>query len=112
MRARPHSTCTGLRNCLTAALAAVSVVTGSNIRAADFFNGEKLYQKYCQSCHGINGQGVIGGAPNFARGQALMKPDFNLYETIDRGKNAMPAFRGVFKEEEYYDVITYIRSFY
>lgn len=79
--------------------------------AADFFNGEKLYQKYCQSCHGINGQGVIGGAPNFVRGQGLMKPDVNLYDSIVNGKNAMPAFRGVLKEEEFFDVISYLRSF-
>lgn len=89
-----------------------NVVICSNTHAADFFSGEKIYQKYCQSCHGIKGQGGIGSAPNFARGQGLMKPDANLYNTIDRGKNAMPAFRGVLKEEEFYDVITYIRSFY
>ena len=34
-----------------------------------------------------------------------------VYDTILKGKNAMPAFRGVLTEEEFYDVITYIRSF-
>lgn len=89
-----------------------SSVISSNTQAADFFNGEKIYQKYCQSCHGVKGQGGIGGAPNFARGQSLMKPDAYLYDTINSGKNAMPAYRGVLKEEEFYDVITYLRSFY
>lgn len=101
-----------LRITLLASVLAANAVISSYSHAADFFNGEKIYQKYCQSCHGVKGQGGIGGAPNFARGQGLMQADRNLYLTIDRGRNAMPAFRGVLKEEEYFDVITYIRSFY
>ena len=94
----------------TGALVAACVLSG-NATAANYFNGESIYNKYCQSCHGTRGQGVIGGAPNFARGQGLMKPDATLYEVLVDGKNAMPAFRGVLKEEEFFDVITYIRSF-
>jgi mono/diheme cytochrome c family protein len=82
-----------------------------NAAAADFFNGESIYKKNCESCHGARGQGVIGGAPNFARGQSLMKSDALLYETIVNGKFAMPAFRGVLTEDEFFDVISYIRSF-
>ena len=92
------------------ALTAAFVLSG-NATAANFFSGELIYKKYCQSCHGVRGQGVIGGAPNFARGQGLMKADATLYEVIVDGKNAMPAFRGVLEEEEFFDVITYIRSF-
>ena len=94
----------------TVAFMACTVLsTGSH--AADFFKGETIYKQYCKSCHGARGQGVIGGAPNFTRGQGLMKPDALLYDTILKGKNAMPAFRGVLTEEQFYDVITYIRSF-
>ena len=89
-----------------------SAATAGHATAADFFNGEKIYKKYCPTCHGNKGQGGIGGAPNFSRGMGLMKPDFDLYNTIQSGRNAMPAFRGVLKEEEFYDVIAYIRSFY
>jgi mono/diheme cytochrome c family protein len=108
---KPHSLLS-LRLSLLACAFSANALISSYSNAADFFSGEKIYQKYCQSCHGIKGQGGIGGAPNFARGQGLMKTDTSLYDTIDRGKNAMPAFRGVLKEEEFYDVITYIRSFY
>jgi len=101
-----------MRMCLIACVLLAITVASSNLQAADFFNGEKIYQKYCQSCHGVKGRGGIGGAPNFARGQGLMTADHNLYQAIDMGRNAMPAFRGVLKEEELYDVITYIRSFY
>lgn len=96
---------------LITALFAAGCLTSRTLNAADFFKGETIYKKYCQSCHGTRGEGVIGGAPNFARGQGLMKPDAMLYDTILKGKNAMPAFRGVLTEEEYYDVITYLRSF-
>lgn len=112
MTVKPSYSFAIIRVSLLACVITGMTVTGSNSYAANFFNGETIYKKYCQSCHGMNGHGVIGGAPNFARGQALMKPDFSLYETIDRGRNAMPAFRGVLKEEEFYDVIAYIRSFY
>ena len=112
MHARQTYTMRLLQLCLTTTVLIASAIISSNTQAADFFNGEKIYQKYCQSCHGVKGQGGIGGAPNFARGQSLMKPDAFLYDTINRGKNAMPAYRGVLKEEEFYDVITYLRSFY
>jgi mono/diheme cytochrome c family protein len=112
MVTRLTATSAVLRGCLIASIVTSTAAFSGNADAGNFFNGESLYKKYCQSCHGNRGQGMIGGAPNFARGQGLMKPDALLYETIDRGKNAMPAFRGVLKEEEFYDVITYIRTFY
>ncbi len=96
---------------LAVLMTGASLFSGDRAQAADFFKGESVYRQYCQSCHGANGRGVIGGAPNFARGQGLMKPDALLYDTILKGRNAMPAFRGVLTEEEFYDVITYIRSF-
>ena len=96
---------------LITALLTAGSLTSRTVHAADFFKGESIYSKYCQSCHGTRGEGVIGGAPNFARGQGLMKPDALLYDTILKGKNAMPAFRGVLTEEEFYDVISYLRSF-
>jgi len=105
---------TGLRS-VRASLIALMVMAAGAItpaaKAADFFKGETIYKQYCLNCHGAAGQGVIGGAPNFTRGQGLMKPDALIYDTILKGKNAMPAFRGVLKEEELYDVITYLRSF-
>ena len=99
------------RGLVTGLMSAV-MIAGNNADAGNFFSGEKIYKQYCQSCHGVKGQGGVSGAPNFARGQGLMKPDASLYHVIDSGRNAMPAFRGVLKEEDFYDVITYIRSFY
>lgn len=90
----------------------VSLISIEAAVGADYFNGKVIYDKYCQGCHGSNGLGGIAGAPNFQRGQRLMKPDSSLFITIDSGKNAMPAFHGVLDNNEIYDAITYIRSFY
>ncbi len=111
MHRQPVRTTGFARPAIAACLLAGAFMASGTARAADFFKGESIYRQYCENCHGARGQGVIGGAPNFARGQGLMKPDALLYDTILKGKNAMPAFRGVLTEEEFYDVITYIRSF-
>ena len=111
MRSLQLNTRVLLHTGLVTALLMAGSLTSTTVIAADFFKGESIYKQYCESCHGTRGQGVIGGAPNFARGQGLMKPDALLYDTILKGRNAMPAFRGVLTEEEFYDVITYIRSF-
>ena len=111
MWAPPFNRFTLVRVSLTTMLLTGGTSSAITAQAADFFKGESVYKQYCESCHGTRGQGVIGGAPNFTRGQGLMKPDALLYDTILKGKNAMPAFRGVLTEEEFYDVITYLRSF-
>ena len=81
-------------------------------RAADVFNGKKIYLTYCESCHGPNGQGQMAGVPNFTRGQTLMRSDLAIFESVRSGKNAMPAFWGVLEEQEILDVIAYIRTLY
>ncbi len=80
--------------------------------AADVFKGKDTYQTYCEVCHGSNGQGSIPGTPNFTRGQGLLQPDLALYNRIESGKNAMPAFQGVLDTDEILDVITYLRTFF
>jgi len=51
------------------------------------------------------------GAPDFSRNEQLMQPDVTLYETIRRGQGAMPGYRGVLRNEDILDVISYIRTF-
>jgi cytochrome c6 len=97
---------------LIAALLVASAFISNAAIAGNVFNGKSLYATYCQSCHGESGRGSLSGTPNFTRGLSLMKPDARLFDSIDSGRNAMPAFRGVLKDEEIYDLITYIRSFY
>lgn len=80
--------------------------------AADLLKGKEIYQTYCEVCHGSNGQGAIPGTPNFTRGQGLLQPDLALYNRIESGKNAMPAFQGVLDTDEILGVITYLRTFF
>lgn len=84
----------------------------TSAQGGNFYNGKTIYATYCQSCHGDNGAGSLSGVPNFTRGQSLMKSDARLFDTIIGGSNAMPAFQGVLKDEDIYDVISYIRNFY
>lgn len=83
-----------------------------SVHAGDFYKGRITYTTYCQTCHGSNGRGELAGTPNFTRGQSIMKPDSSLFKSIINGKNAMPAFQGVLKNEEIYNVISYIRNFH
>lgn len=94
---------------LTALLCALPAAPA---RAADVFNGQKLYNTYCEACHGTRGQGEMPGAPNFTRGQGLLKPDLALLEVINAGRNAMPAFQGILDHSETLDVISYLRTFF
>jgi len=78
--------------------------------AADVFNGRKVYEFHCQSCHGENGKSMMPGVPNFASGDGLFRPDTDLLGQIRNGKNMMPAYRGIIEDNEMLDVIAYLRS--
>lgn len=92
--------------------ALLTSATFSSAHAGDFFKGKTIYATYCQSCHGSSGNGELSGAPDFNRGQGLMKADAQLYDSIIRGSNTMPGFQGILKDEDIYNVISYIRNFY
>ena len=78
--------------------------------AADPLQGAKSYQSNCINCHGANGAGEIPNVPDFSRGERLLQPDNILMETIKSGKGMMPAYRGIFTDDEIRDVIAYIRT--
>ena len=78
--------------------------------AADPLQGVKLYQLHCINCHGANGAGEIPNVPDFSRGERLLQPDDTLLETIKSGKGMMPAYRGMFSDDEILDLIAYIRT--
>jgi len=90
----------------------MNVALTADAQAGNFYKGRTIYATYCQGCHGSDGKGVLSGAPNFTRGLSLMKPDSSLFKTVINGQNAMPGFQGVLKNEDIYDVISYIRNFY
>jgi len=90
----------------------MSPVIIPEVQAGNYFKGQITYATYCQGCHGSDGKGALSGAPNFTRGLSLMKPDALLFDTVINGRNTMPGFQGVLKNEDIYNVISYIRNFH
>lgn len=84
----------------------------SLILAANPVEGQRIYDHNCAMCHGMQGVSVMASAPNFNRGEGLLKSDFTLSKHINNGKNACPAFIGILREQQIFDVIAYLRTFY
>jgi cytochrome c6 len=91
-------------------LLAALVLLASAAHGADVAKGQRLYQANCTICHGATGRAVLPGAPNFDRGDALLRPDASVLMAIRSGKNAMPAFQGRLDDRDIMDVIAYIRT--
>jgi cytochrome c6 len=79
-------------------------------QAGDINKGRQLYGSYCSICHGLTGRSTMAGAPNFNRGEGLMRPDADLLASIRSGKNACPAFRGILTDREILDVVAFLRT--
>lgn len=91
-------------------LLALSAAYAPTVLAGNPVAGEQIYSTFCVGCHGVGGRNPIAGAPSFARGEGLMKPDMTLVQSIKSGRMAMPAFAGVISDREINDVITYLRT--
>ncbi len=79
--------------------------------------GQEIYTLYCESCHGVQGQGN-GSA---AQGLAVKLPDFkdknvkdqsdgSLFWKIREGRGEMPSFREILSEEQKWQMVEYIRD--
>jgi cytochrome c6 len=98
------------RRGLSLAVAAFAVAAAGPAPAADMLNGGRLYAVHCASCHGATGISVMPNAPNFARGDGLLRPDTALLSAIRSGKAAMPAYVGILSDREILDVVAYLRT--
>lgn len=78
--------------------------------AGDPGKGAQLYSDHCVVCHGERGEGAVPGVPDFTRGAALLAPDRTLANTVRLGKTSMPAFQGLLKDSDIYDVIAFLRT--
>ncbi|NOU01795.1 MAG: c-type cytochrome [Gallionella sp.] len=94
------------RSCLFVILALATSLT----QASEIKRGKELYNTYCADCHGATGISVMQDAPNFAKNESLVKSDFELYDAISKGNNAMPLYQGILSDQEILDVITFIRT--
>lgn len=84
--------------------------------------GEKIYVKYCQDCHGISGQGAPGIYPALADNRSvIMVIPTNVIRTVLNGgyppttransrPYGMPPFQQVIRDEEVAQVVSFIRN--
>lgn len=79
--------------------------------------GRELYKLHCWQCHGESGygDGAAGGAlgqqpANFHSNRVRRQADGELFWKLANGKGNMPPFQDVLKEEERWQLITYIRK--
>lgn len=78
--------------------------------ASDIYSGREVYDMHCQTCHGIDGQPMEPGVPDFSRGDSLYVPDVELVQRLRGGSEHLPSFRGLLTDEELRDVVAYIRT--
>ncbi len=93
-----------------AVLAVVGSLVFATAQAADVFKGRDLYLRHCESCHGGDGRGVLPSAPDFSRGQRLLRSDLDLLRSLRAGKGVMPSYQGILSTNEALDVIAYLRT--
>lgn len=89
---------------------------------ASIANGETLYKRQCQTCHGATGVGdgpaskfLKGKLPNFTDKAVMAKmKDEEILETVTNGVKSevgtMPPFKAKMKPEEIQDVINFVHS--
>lgn len=100
-----------LANLLLLMLAGLPMLSATGIAAAaDINKGGQLYSMHCANCHGGSGIPVMPGSPNFQRSEKLFQTDVMLLASIRRGKNAMPGYAGMLRDQEIMDVIAYLRT--
>jgi cytochrome c6 len=93
--------------CLAAACGTLAVHA---VEAADFANGNRIYQQRCVGCHGLDGKAINPAAPNFILGERMSQPDMTLMMSVKTGKTKCPPFFGMLKDQELLDTIAYIRT--
>ncbi len=85
---------------------------------SDVTRGKAVYERHCQSCHGVAGWGdgpdaqALKVAPaNFHRFSSFLKSDEELLRTIEHGVvfSPMHSWRGQLTDGEMRDVVAYIR---
>ncbi len=82
-------------------------------------SGEAVYESRCLSCHGVDGngdgpagEGLMPPPANFHALHALIHPDAQLFNWIDRGKSGtgMPAFGDELTDAQIWDAINYLQA--
>ena len=81
---------------------------------ANLEEGQVLFSRYCQHCHGENGngQGPVGmkfkGVPNYSTGYYKNMNDGHIYHVIEWGKNRMMPHGSQVNPEERWKIAMYV----
>ena len=70
--------------------------------------GETIYEKYCETCHGVGLENNSGVSFDLRRLRAEEHDRF--VNAVLNGKNAMPSWRGVLNEAAIDALWAYVRS--
>ncbi|MEH6616316.1 MAG: cytochrome c [Porticoccus sp.] len=89
-----------------------SFLCSNALFAADSAKGQQHYQQHCSFCHGEAGTPVMGGLADFSRGEGLVRGDRSLKERIEKGEKGCPSYKGIMREREILDLISYLRTLY
>ena len=77
--------------------------------------GEQVYTKNCQSCHGLPGKDnwvkLVPPPGDLGKEKAQKQTDGEIFYRITTGKVPMPEFRNIIPEDDRWNVIAYLRSF-
>jgi len=71
-------------------------------------HGKALFEANCVACHGADGKLMLSGAKDLTLSQST---DEQISQTIQNGKNAMPAYKKVFDEKEVNALTQYVKTF-
>jgi mono/diheme cytochrome c family protein len=72
--------------------------------------GETLFNRYCASCHGMNGKGNNGAAADLTSQAVQNQSDGALFWKISQGHSPMPSFANTLTAHQGWDIINYIRT--
>ena len=96
-------------------LGATSLITRpGSVPAA---NAAQIYEKQCASCHGKDGRaktikGKLKHARNFTDAEWQGKvSDERIFNSINNGKEKMPAYGKKLSQEQIEALVTYVRAF-
>jgi mono/diheme cytochrome c family protein len=77
--------------------------------------GEQIYLKNCQSCHGLMGKDnwakLTPPPGDLSKEKAQVQTDGEIFYRITTGKVPMPEFRNILPEDDRWSVIAYLRTY-
>ena len=79
-------------------------------------DGKALYARFCEHCHGENGQGdglvgqVLLGVPAYNAGSTKDLPPGHIFHVITHGIRRMGAHGSQLSEEERWKIVSYVQT--